>query len=193
MIYIPTTELEAVNTMLEAVGELPVNHLEERGLTDAAVARKLLFKTSRQVQNMGPRCSIETDVELIPEGVTQYVRVPTNTLNVEVRDPSKDIVLRGTRLYDRTNRTYRFDKPITVDVTFFLGFEELPEHVRNYVTIRAMRNFQRRVLGDSGLDQFTREEEAEAQAIFRRRELSNKDRSLLDGVPSRHILRRRGW
>lgn len=48
-----TTELEAVNALLGAVGETPVNTLEDLGFTDAAIALSVLRSKSRETQSKG--------------------------------------------------------------------------------------------------------------------------------------------
>lgn len=48
----PTTELEAVNTMLSGIGEAPVNSLSEV-TADVSLARHILNEVSREVQLEG--------------------------------------------------------------------------------------------------------------------------------------------
>ena len=47
-----TTQLDAVNTMLSAIGEAPVNSLSS-GLVEAEVAESILNTVDREVQAMG--------------------------------------------------------------------------------------------------------------------------------------------
>ena len=193
MEFTPTTLLEAVNTLLEIIGEPPVNTIPNSGMSDARIAKDSIHRASREIQLEGPRCSSRYNVELFPEADTKYIKVPVNTLNVAAVDTYEDIVLRGARLFDRANDTYAFDKSVKVNLTQFLAFEELPEHVRFYVTLLAGRQFQKRSLGADTLDRYTQEDEAKARALYRRREFSNDDRSILEGLPCSSILRRWGW
>ena len=47
------TELEAVNTILECIGEQPTATLEVPGISEVALARQLLHNVSRAVQSEG--------------------------------------------------------------------------------------------------------------------------------------------
>ena len=47
-----TTKLDAVNTMLSAIGEAPVNSLSS-GLVEAEIAETILNTVDREVQSMG--------------------------------------------------------------------------------------------------------------------------------------------
>jgi hypothetical protein len=178
--HAPLSELEAVNIMLSVIDEQPVATIPTEGVSEPVMARNTLQQSSRMIQSKGPRCSCERDYTLHPAAPSKEIRVPRNTLNIEVEDPSEDIVLRGTRLYDRKNHTYQFEKPLKVGITFMLKFEELPEHVRYYIAINAARKFQKQVLGSETHDRFTYEDEMEAKLTFHRRELTNKDLTFLN-------------
>jgi hypothetical protein len=47
---IPTTELEAVNTILSTIGESPVSSLGDQMTVDAVLAQNILHEVSREVQ-----------------------------------------------------------------------------------------------------------------------------------------------
>jgi hypothetical protein len=49
----PTTELEAVNTMLNTIGEAPVNTLVNMTSVDASSALSILNSVNREVQSQG--------------------------------------------------------------------------------------------------------------------------------------------
>ena len=52
MALVPTTKLEAINELLEAIGEAPVNSVTNTGLVEADQASKRIDKVSRQVQKL---------------------------------------------------------------------------------------------------------------------------------------------
>jgi len=186
----PTTELEAVNVMLTSIGEQPVNTLDTPGISVVSIARAILHQTSRQVQERGLRCNTETDFPL-PVDEHGNVRVPANTLKVDPTDPTKDYVLRGDRLYDRRNRTYTFTEPVRVDLVLFLPFEQLPQAAREYITIRAARIFQTRVLGSETLHAFTLEDERQAFHSLIAAEVETGDYNVFDHSPTLQRMLRR--
>ena len=74
-----------------------------------------------------------------------------------------DVIVRGNKLYDRENHTYKFDTTIYANVLECLDFDELPETAKLYVVARAARQFQEEMLGDTSLRTWTREDEAMAR------------------------------
>lgn len=46
----PTTELEAINTMLSTIGEAPISTVEDSGVIDAVMARQILRTVDREVR-----------------------------------------------------------------------------------------------------------------------------------------------
>lgn len=189
MDYIPMTELEAVKTMLEVIGEQPVNSLNESGIPELEVAKSILHKGNREVQGWKLHCNTEHDYPL-PVNADGEIVVPANTLNVDASAAGHDVSLRGQRLYDLKNHTYKFTSGISVSITFFLPFEELPQHVRSYIAIRSARQFQARYLGSESIHAFTEKDEIEALREFKRMEINNRDISMLDSpAVSRIALR----
>lgn len=184
----PTTELEAVNTLLQIIGEAPVSSLEVSGLADVAIAKDVLMKASREVQAFGWHFNTEEDVSFAPdrEGV---VYVPSNVLQVSSK--SKDVVHRGSRLYDRLHHTYFFDEAVEVDVIYFFGFEEIPEAARHYITIKAGRQFANRMMASGDLRDFTAEDEGMARILLMEAEGETGQYNMLsDSYSVSNILRR---
>lgn len=163
--YLPLTELEAVNLMLEGVGESPVNQITDTGIADVEIATSILHNTSRNIQSRGWTFNNETNYPLTRD-VDGYIYVPTNCLKIDAVDTNKDVVQRGDRLYDKTNHTYIFEEDLTVDLTLFLPFEELPQSARTYIYVFASRDFQKKVLGSETITSITKEDEAAALSMF---------------------------
>ena len=99
----PTTLLEAVNLCLANIGEPPVNSIEDSGVLFAVTALQTLSNVSREVQTRGWHWNEEVDYPIAPTYPEGFVEVPKNTLKVDSsgRDSAIDVVLRGSRLYDR--------------------------------------------------------------------------------------------
>ena len=176
----PTTELEAINTMLSTIGEAPVNTVEDNGIVDAVIARQILRSTSREVQARGWHFNTERGFLLTPDS-EGFITLPPTVLRVDTVEESQDIdvVLRGNRLYDRRNHTFKFDKPIRVDAVILLPFDELPEVAREYITIRAARIFQERVVGSDSLSSFSKNEELRVLVALQEMEADTADYNIL--------------
>ena len=115
------------------------------------------------------------------------------TLRVDTVDEFQDIdvVLRGNRLYDRRNHTFKFNKPIRVDMVILLPFDELPEVAREYIAIRAARIFQERVVGSDLLSSFSKNDELKALVALQEMEADTADYNILtDNYSVARVLRR---
>ena len=191
----PTTELEAINTMLSTIGESPVNAVEDTGNVDVVIARQILQSVSREVQARGWHFNTEINYTITPDS-DGYLVLPKTVLKVDTvyPDSSKDVVVRGSRLYDREKHTYVFTDAVKVDMTILLTFDELPEVARNYVTIRASRIFQERVVGSDTLHAFNSQDEARAMVSLMEYEADTADLNVLSGNYSVYrILGDRPW
>ena len=191
----PTTELEAINTMLSTIGESPVNAVEDTGNVDVVIARQILQTASREVQARGWHFNTEKNYTITPDS-GGYLVLPNTVLKVDTvyPDSSKDVVVRGSRLYDREKHTYVFTDAVKVDMTILLTFDELPEVARNYVTIRASRIFQERVVGSDTLHAFNSQDEARAMVSLMEYEADTADLNILSGNYSVYrILGDRPW
>lgn len=187
---VPMTELDAVNAMLISIGEQPVNTLEATDNAEVSIARNVLHQVSRQTQAVGLLCNSEENYPLVVD-VDGYIRLPANTLKVDATDSSIDVVMRGRRLYDRKNHTYKFKDTLNVDIVFFLPFEELPQVVRDYITIRATRVFQSNVVGSEILYEFTAKDEMDAHMAMVQQEVDHGDYNMLNNPDVQMMLRRR--
>jgi len=177
-----TTELEAVNILLGSTGESPVSSLDDPSLVDVALAKSILDETSISVQTIGAHYNQEYDYPLIPD-TDGFINVPANCTKIDTTGLSvaKDLVLRGSRLYDKENRTYVFDTTVTiyVDLVLLLPFDELPQYARRYITVKAARRYQARIVGSDTLFGFTQTEEQEAMITYEQAESDTEDNNIL--------------
>ncbi len=179
----PTTLMEAVNSLLLMIGEAPVNSLEGQQYTPAAFAYTVLSDVTRQIQLSGLHFNTDREMKLFPDVNTEMISVPQSAARIDASDRTKDIVVRNKKLYDKDNQTYIFTDPIECDIVWFFSFDEMPEHVRQYVTIRAGRIFQNRMVGSKLLYQLTEEEELAAETRMNLVEMENKDSNFLQSGP----------
>lgn len=180
-IVTPTSELEAVNVMLSAIGEAPVSSLDDPSLVDAALAQSILGEASVEIQTRGLHCNTEINFPLVPT-VDGEIQVPSNCARIDTTDVSRDIDVtqRGNRLYDRAKRSYTsFTDKIYVEMVLLFEFEELPQHVKRYITVKAARRFQARLVGSDTLAGFTATDEQEALIEFERAEAITEDSNIL--------------
>jgi len=112
------TELEAVNSMLAAIGEAPVSTLTGATQADVQMAINILRDVTREVQSWGWRFNTEFGMEILPFDQYNYTDSTGKTTTLKVfKDPAHlvafvvsnsptqqgdqkpDTVLRAPRIY----------------------------------------------------------------------------------------------
>lgn len=186
----PTTTLEAVNQMLFVIGEPPVNSVEDNGVIYAVTALQTLSAVNREVQQRGWHWNEERNYTLPLTYPERNCVLPKNCLKVDAVDRAQDVIQRGPRLYDKSRHSYVFERPVVVDMTVLLGFEELPEAARNYILIRAARRFQQGAVGSEQLSNFTLRDELEAKVALEDAEAETADLNIFDNTAVWEVLRR---
>ena len=177
-----TSFLDAVNRVLQMLGEAPVNSLQGQfGL--AKQAEDSLNDVSRTLQTEG--WSFNTDLEkTLERNSSNEIELSSNVSRVVVDNleyPDIDVVQRGDKLYDRRNNRYTFDEDLIVDMTTILEWALLPEHARQYITIKAGRQLQEAIIGSSDLTKLNLTQELEARSAFLEEETSKTEHSMLRG------------
>lgn len=174
-----TSELEAINLMLEAAEEAPVTSLALAGLYPLDKAKAILSEASRTVQSVGWKFNTEYDFPLTRAG-DNTVSLPGNTLRF---DPEYALgtnpVQRGLRLYDAYAHSYVFSKDVKGDIVFLLPWDELPQPARNYIAIRAARSFQGRSSVSESAYRYTAEDEQAALLALSDHEAEVGDHNML--------------
>jgi hypothetical protein len=186
-----TSRLQAVNTMLSTIGEAPVNTLTGTVAVDVATAERVLDETSLEVQSMGWHFNTVPKVTLSPDSTTKLITVATNVVRIDLESSSTyDLVLRGDTLFDRKNNTNLFDDDIkNVTLVTALDFTELPQLARQYITIRAARVFQDRVVGSEKHHAFTLRDEMMALSKLKEYESDTADYSIFSNFTVARALR----
>jgi len=189
-----TTELEAVNEILMMAGITEVPDISASTLSnvdEANQALNVLRRKSREIQSAGLHCNHEKQVTLSPN-VSDEIDVAANVLSIDISDSRyPDVTFRDDKLYNLTEHSFTtFTEDIKADVTYELDYEDLPEHVRRYINIRAGRDFVLRYLRDTELWQALALEEQAAATAFHNVEAETSDFNMLDGWPAREILSR---
>ncbi len=193
MALTPTSRLEAINELLDAIGESPVNAESNTGLVEADLAATRVDKTSRQVQKRGWHWNILKDYVIDPD-VDGYIQLPNSTLAVDTSSSSRyrDLVQRGGHLYDRDNNTFVINKAIKVDITLYLDFEDLPENARDFIVMKAARKFQQRLFGSTELSEFDKDDERQSWYDLLDAESDAADYNMLrDNITVFRILNRK--
>lgn len=160
-----TTKLEAINTLLSAIGSTPVNSVDTPMNADAVIAHNHIQKALRDVQTEKWYFNTEEHYPLHPniEGVINLPKNIVNIDNIGQFGTEATFIVRGTKLYDRYNHTYKINQTVYANLVLCLDFEELPETAVQYVIAKAARKYQEEMLGDPSMRTWTKEDESLAR------------------------------
>ena len=186
-----SSKLESVNVMMTAIGESPVNTITSSTTTDVSIAIQILDNVSREVQSVGWHFNTDTNYPLV-RNTSNQIELPANCLRVDTSnaDINLDLVERARKLWDRKNHTYTLTKDMKVNITWLLEFIEIPETARRYITIRAARIFQDRMLASETLHRFHQMDELQALSALKEDEGDTRDHSIFDNYSTYRVLDR---
>lgn len=173
-------ELDAVNEMLSAIGESPVNSLEGDPNADVANCRRILATINRQVQSRGWTFNIEEGATLIPDVFSRTIPYMRDYLKMSSTGGTAYINRQGL-VYDRLAKTDEFTGPIQVDLIRLREFSEMPECFRAYILAKASRRFNNRFYGAAEVEASLQEQEAEAWQLLNEYELDYGNYNMLSG------------
>lgn len=183
-----TTLLEAVNVLLENIGELPVDTLENEQVAEARIAERTLLEFHKEGQSRGWAWNSEANYPFAKDATSGTITVPANVVRWSP-DPyqyANRYQLRGQKVYDRENRSSVLESTVTevtADVVFLLPWDDCPEPFNRWVTVRSARVFSDRVLSSDSLFKFTALDEQMALNELLRMEAENEEYNLLTGGP----------
>jgi len=187
----PTSLIEAVNIILDGIGEAPINSLiSDNEDVNKALAR--IDEASRDIQGYGLWFNTET-TDISPDGSGEYPLTPDVITAKAVNFLDRHFVIRGSRMYDRKNARFNSNtEDLKVELIRLLDFDDLPEEARRAVFVQAARKFGDRIIGSTVLHQLLSADEGSAQRRLMSRNLEMERWNSLDSpTTSKAVLRRR--
>lgn len=181
----------AINEMLEAVGQSPLVTgsfvPDQYPMTEEGRAYTRLKSKSKEIQARGYPFNTRTNVVATPAVPSGHIDLGANVLSVDFTGESSNgsIIMRGTKLFDRTNSTdgYVFESPVTIPlVVDYLEWDFLPEVAQRYILVTALISHATRTLGDTSIGGFYNTELTEAKFQFERYAINELDAGLFDNL-----------
>ena len=188
------SELQAVNVLLQVIGQAPVSSLTGEVGTDVSIACNTLSHASREVQMQGWSFNRDYNVELSPN-TSGNIPVATNVLMIDGydhTDPEVDVVIRTNKLWDRYNNTFTFTNAIKAEVTYLISWDDLPAHAQWFIVNSAALTMGDNLEGSNELHRFGLQSKTQAWFTFRKAEGLTEDANLLRGHRSAG-LRKQRW
>lgn len=184
------TKLEAVNIVLDSIGETPVSSLTS-GLPDAEAAEAKLDEVTTEVLAKGWHQNTNYNVKLTRNYLNKIV-IPNTYIKVDTVGENKDlnVTVRTEQnvryLFNLKDQTFIFDTDPYCNVVIKLDFPDLTPTMQLYIARKAARTFQESAMGSAALDSFTVRSEAESYAALLDSEAEVEDNNILKDSP--HVL-----
>jgi hypothetical protein len=146
------TELSAVNQILGAVGQAPIQTLDQTN-PDVDIAYTTLIDVSRSVQAEGWNFNTENAFELIPDN-SGFIYVTKEMLGIDLSDLPENrgyqVTQRDGKLYNKTNHTFVWDKTATFkcDIVWLVEFKDTPQVFQDYIVAKASVLASVKMIGD---------------------------------------------
>lgn len=177
--------------MLSSIGEAPINQLDE-ATVDSAIAVATLDEVSRNVQAIGWHFNTDSDFPLA-KNTDGTITVSSDIVRIDVDQnlyPSVDVVQRNGKLYDRKNHTYVFTIDLKAEIVRLMEWDDLPQPFRAYITAKAARIFQQRMVGSNDLSQQLAQDEMTALVVLKEFEADTADHNIFDAYDVAKVLQR---
>jgi hypothetical protein len=141
------------------------SRVETQANPDVAIALNTLREVSREVQAEGWSFNKEYDYPITPDSNNE-VQIASDVLQMDLNQSytqnlNRDSVMRGGKLYDRTNHSYKWtDETLYVDIVWEFDWASIPEPIQAFITARAAAVVSSRIIGDSTQYQVLLQKEA---------------------------------
>ena len=186
------SELNMINDSLLSIGETPflegtiVDTLPVG--TDGETAKRIIRTTMIEVQARGWYFCTDYDFVLIPD-INKFISMPPNTLRVDFGNTGYKhrYIIKNGSIYDYLNQTYIIKEVLQADVIWLVDYADLPPEAYEYISLRAARKFQQKVIGAQELDSFTVRDETDALVNLQRRQLQSQDFNIGNSMVSTRI------
>lgn len=174
------SKLNMINDCLLSIGEVPfldgtiVDSLPIG--TDGETAKRIVESTMIEVQSRGWYFNTDYGFPLIPDS-EQFITMPPNTLRTDFGNSEfkHQYALKNGSIYDYANFTFKIEETLSADVVWLVDYDQLPPEAYEYISLRAARKFQQKVIGSADLDQYTVRDEADTLINMQRRQLQSQD------------------
>lgn len=154
---------EAINVILEIIGEQVLeDDIPIEGIYEAEIASVNIDRATTSVLMEGWAFNTDTGWTFAPDS-EGYIGIPATALKVDPSDSATDCIVKNGRLYDKTNKTYKFSKPVACDVVWNIDFDEVPTIAQEYIIAKAARTTAFRLIGDTEAYKILKQDEQEAR------------------------------
>lgn len=171
------TQLEAVNRLLAATGDSPIQSLDEH-YQQAELALATLERVSRNLQAKGWYFNEEEDI-LLNKDISNRIVLPANILKVDITSDGNLYAQRGIRIYDKINQTYTIEEDVTANIVTYLVWDDLPHTAREAIVAEASLVFYEDFYGSETIPMTLKNAYTVASIALQKADVKARDINLL--------------
>ena len=179
------TELNAVNSILGAIGQTPVTQLDLEN-PETSFVYQLLQECNRDVQDEGWVFNREQNDTLKPNS-SKEIEIPANVLRMDVSENDvyrcTDVIKRDGKLYDKYAHSFEFRNPIYMDIVWLFPLTDLPSVFQRYITSKASVRAAIQMIDNAQLSQLLTVQEGNCRAACLEYETNQGDYNFMDFQP----------
>ena len=185
------TELNAVNSVLAAIGQSPVTTLDFEN-PETSFVYNLIQECSRDVQDEGWVFNREQMYPLKPDS-SGFIIPPNNVLRMDVSENDvyryTDVIKRTdpddgkSKLYDKYAHSYVFNGPLYMDLVWLFPLTDLPSVFQRYITSKASVRAAIQMIDNAQLSQLLTVQEGNCRAACLEYEANQGDYNFMDFQP----------
>lgn len=181
------TTLDVVNNMLGAMGELPINDVEEAHPLVPAALRHLR-EANQNAQ--APMWWFNLEYPTLTPDEEGKIILPLDTASADSLTEYPRVAMRGRFLYNLDDATGVFTCPVRVRLHRIVPFEDAPVCVRAYVSAKAQIAFSAQYDGDTNKIAVLQETMRQAYLEMKAEDTRSEKANLLRRSGVAHIMQR---
>ena len=185
------TELNAVNSVLAAIGQSPVTTLDFEN-PETSFVYNLIQECSRDVQDEGWVFNREQMYPLKPD-TSGFIIPPNNVLRMDVSENDvyryTDVIKRTdpddgkSKLYNKYTHSYVFNGPLYMDLVWLFPLTDLPSVFQRYITSKASVRAAIQMIDNAQLSQLLTVQEGNCRAACLEYEANQGDYNFMGFPP----------
>ena len=179
------TELNAVNSVLAAIGQSPVTTLDFEN-PETSFVYNLIQECSRDVQDEGWVFNREEYYPLTPDQ-NKFITLPANVLRMDVSENdvyrTTDVIKSKSKLYDKYTHSYVFNGPLYMDLVWLFPLTDLPSVFQRYITSKASVRAAIQMIDNAQLSQLLTVQEGNCRAACLEYEANQGDYNFMGFPP----------
>ena len=171
-------EREAINEVLININELPLDDSDVvADINIAIVVSKVLDISRKQILGQGWNFN-RTTRDLVPN-IDEYIIIPKSFLSVDGASDTDNYTVRDSKLFDKTEISFRFTSPVSCEIIEDIVFDDIPYAFANYIVKSASLMAYSNIIGDANGVQIRSLQLKEARVDAIRTDANEMDGNLL--------------